>query len=169
MNQHMRSVALASCVAALCVIASTNAMAAAWLNGDWIRRIEFSADPDSIEGSGNFVDFTLLLELDATSFAPVFSTADSSGSDLVVTAADGTTVLDHEIVSYDPVLQTAEIWFKASSFSDAENIFYLYYDNNVETPEEAAARASLPGDAWTAEHIAVYHYAEDPSLGTLAD
>jgi hypothetical protein len=137
------------------------AHAQSWLNSDWDRRIPFSADPEAIEGSGTFSDFTLLLELDATGFGPVFAHADSSGQDLVVTSGDGTTVLDHELVHYDPVAQTGEIWFRVPTLSDLDNEFFLYYENDMAIPSGASA--------WTSDHLAVYHFGEDPSLGTLTD
>jgi len=141
------------------------AATAPWMDNAFDRRIQFNALPDSIEGSGDFTDFTLLVDLSDPAFSAVFTNADPNGADLVVTAGDGFTPLFHEVVSYDAVAGEAEIWFKAPVLSDLENEFFLYYANSTLT----AARGRPPISAWTWEHLAVYHYAEDPTGGVLKD
>jgi hypothetical protein len=135
---------------------------AAWLDLDWTYRIPITAHPDSIEGTGNFADFPLVLVLDS-GHSQIFQNAKSDGSDLVLTQGDGVTVLDHELVSYNPSLQKAELWFKANSFSKTENTFYIYYGN------PNASVSPVPGSVWDAKYVAVYHFEEDPGQGTLLD
>jgi hypothetical protein len=147
----------------------SEAESAGWLSPDWGCRVTLTADQGSIADGESFSDVTLLVSMDNPAFAPVFTTAGADGSDLVITASDGTTVLDHELVTYDATLQVAELWFKAPVLSDLENQFYLYYGNGLETPEQAAQRVGDSGAAWSAEHLAVYHFAEDPTLGILMD
>lgn len=150
------------------LLEASAAQASDWIEGGWTRRIEFSAEPDSISG-GSFADFTLLLDLGAPGFEPVFAAADPAGSDLLITAADGLTVLSHERVTYDATGQTGEIWFKAPVFSTLENSFYLYYANDSLPAWAQVSLVGDSGDAWTEKHLAVYHFEEDPSLGVLND
>ena len=137
--------------------------AADWLDPAWSHRVEFTAKQDRIEDGGPFSDITLLLTIDADSLGTVFDVAKSDGSDLVVTAGDGTTVLEHEIVSYDPVGREAEIWFLAPVFSSVDNVFHLYYGN----PDTTVTPTT--GAAWSPEHIGVFHFEDDPGLGILSD
>lgn len=142
--------------------AGATAVADVWLSPDWQWRVRFAANPASI-AAGPHSDMTLVVTLDAANAPFVFTDAKADGSDLVVTSADGTTVLPAEIVNYDPVTPSAEIWFKTPLLSSTDNEFFLYYSN----PDTTVTAGQ--GDAWTPEHIAVYHFADDPTGGFLND
>lgn len=135
----------------------------AWLDNGWTYRIPFEAVPDSIEGTGVLEDFPVLLSLDSIHGGEVFTKARADGSDIVITASDGTTVLPREVVLYDAGAQSAEIWFRASQLSRTTNTFYMYYGNPDTT------LALTPSDAWSPSYRGVYHFAEDPGLGLLRD
>jgi hypothetical protein len=124
--------------------------------------MEFTAKVDSVPASGTLTDFPLLLSLDGT-HADVFSRAKMDGSDLLLTAGDGTTVLDREIVGYDAGTLEAEIWIRADALSQAGRRFYLYYDNPGTT------LAAAPPGAWSSAYRAVYHFDDDPGGGVLTD
>ena len=47
------------------------------------------------------------------------------GEFLAITASDGETQLDHAVVSYDPLGETAEIWFQAGTLSELDDEFFL--------------------------------------------
>jgi hypothetical protein len=136
---------------------------AAWVGGDWSRRMPFSARPDQVDVVAAHVGFPMLVSLDGANHPGVFAQAKPDGSDLVITKGDGTTILPREIVSFDPDGQTAEIWVKVDALSDVENQFYLYYGN----PDTTIV--SSPSDAWNDDYIAVYHFADDPGGGVLTD
>ena len=133
-----------------------------WTLGSWKYRIPITVKPDSIQGNGSLLDFSVLLRLGPAE-ASVFAGANANGSDLLVTKADGTTVLGHQVVSFDPVLQQAEIWFRADTLSKAVHRFYLYYGNASQTTFPS------PGTAWNSKYVAVYHFAENPGSGVLKD
>lgn len=132
------------------------ANAQAWLNQGWSQRAELTVEPEKIASGETFSDITLLVRLNVDSLASVFSVAKSDGSDLVVTEGDGVTVLPHELVSFDVVGQTGELWFKASELSPTSDVFYLYYGN----PDTTVADSS--DQAWAEEHLAVYHFEDEP-------
>jgi FlgD Ig-like domain/Concanavalin A-like lectin/glucanases superfamily/Domain of unknown function (DUF2341) len=144
-------------------VAADAAGAAAWVDPGWAHRVRLTAKPALLPPSGALTDFSVLVTLDSDSLSALFPLAKSDGSDLLVTADDGLTVLEHEIVSYDSSAQRAELWFKAPQLSATQNEFYLYYGNADTTI------SSLPGGAWGPEHLAVYHFQDDPGLGILSD
>ena len=134
-----------------------------WLSSDWTYRVPFAVAPGQVTGSGALSDFSLLLQLGGASTPSLFALAKSDGSDLVLTASDGMTAIPYELVSYDAGAQTAELWFRSGLDPNGSNAFYLYYGN----PDTTISHASSV--AWGAEHLGVYHFSDDPSLGTLTD
>lgn len=163
MIRTMRSNLLWLGLATALLPTSRSALAANWLNPDWSRRVQLTARPELIGGPASQSDVTLALTLDAGHLSEVFDHARTDGADLVFTAGDGTTVIDHEIVSFDGSGRTAEVWFEAPLLSATENVFYMYY-GNADT-----AVIVPPGSAWSDQHLAVYHFDQDPALGLLPD
>lgn len=60
--------------------------------------------------AGDVSDFPIVVRLTADNFADVFSGAKDGGADIRFTKADGTSRLYHEIASWDPSGQTAQVW-----------------------------------------------------------
>lgn len=147
---------------ALTPAAVSVAAGASWLDPAWGYRIPVTVDPAQIQGGGGFQDFPILIRPGAAEGA-LYLHAKADGSDLVVTKADGTTVLAREIVSFDPAAKRAEIWLRADTLSTADNTFYIYYGNPDTT------LAGDDGSAWRSAYLGVYHFAEDPGLGILKD
>ena len=144
------------------VSAPANPGEAAWASGSWLYRIPITVKPDSIQGSTALLDISLLLKLGPAQ-ASVFAGANANGSDLLITKANGVTVLGHEVVTFNPGSQSAEIWFRADSLSKNVNKFYLYYGNSTATTFPPA------GAAWNSKYLAVYHFSENPGAGVLKD
>ncbi len=144
-------------------LAAGAAGAAPWIDPGWAHRIRFDAKPELLPASGTLNDFSLLISIDADSLNALFPFANKDGSDLLITASDGTTPLEHEIVSYDSLAHRAEIWFKAPVLSATQNEFYLYYGNPDTTVTPGL------GSAFGPEHLAVYHFEDDPQSGILSD
>ncbi len=133
------------------------------LGPQWAYRMKLVIDADSIEGSAPLVDFPLLLSLNGSNTPGLFLHAKTDGSDIVITKQDGITFLHREIVSYDSANQSAEIWLRADTLSRQDNVFYMYYAN----PDTTIFPAD--GTVWDQNHLAVYHFAEDPAAGLLQD
>ncbi len=138
------------------------AQSATWLDPAWGQRLRLTVKPAMLPPSETLTDLTLLLRLDPT-LGAVFAGARADGGDLVMTAGDGTTPLRHELVSFDPVSQEAELWFRADSLSTTSDTFYLYFDN-PDTQVVSNGRT-----AWSDAHLGVYHFEDDPSQGVLRD
>lgn len=63
--------------------------------------------------------------------ANIWSTATASGGDLRFFLSDGTTEIPREIVSFDNVAETAEIWIKIPSISDSsDTIIQIHADGS---------------------------------------
>ena len=133
-------------------------LAAGWYGSGWRHRVKITANPALVQGT--LLDFPLLV--DGSSLTSVFARAKSDGSDILITKRDGVTRLDHEIVGYDAGAHKAEIWFAADSLSASVREFFIYYDN-------PGATVSPAGSVWNGAYAAVYHFEEDPGLGTLQD
>ncbi len=150
-------------VATVALASPDTSGAQSWVDEDWPYRIPITAIADSIAGNETLVDFPLHVSLQGPVFASVFANANPDGSDLLVTAGNGTTVLPREVVGFDAVAQTGEIWLRASSFSKSDREFFLYFGN------PGATLPARPIDAWSEDYRAVYHFAENPASGLLRD
>ena len=83
--------------------------------------------------------------------------ARSDAADLVVTAADETTRLKRELVTYDAMAGELELYVRIPSLSSlAGTEVYVYYGN-------AGTSETNDADTWNADYGVVYHLKEDPA------
>lgn len=97
-----------------------------WLGqGTWAARKPVVVDADLV--SADATDFTLLVEV----VDPELQAATTvSGHDLVFTAADGTTRLDHVVEAWDSATGTLSAWVKVPVLSSTNDTqLFLYYGN----------------------------------------
>ncbi len=128
----------------------------AWLSGPWAQRVALTlATP--LDSS---LDHVVLL-VSGVNASVVFGVADEDGSDLRVTRSDGTTIVPHHLVNYDPTLEEIELWFEAPIIGPTDTRFYLYYGNGE------AADTSSPSATWQS-FDAVYLFEATPG-GALPD
>jgi hypothetical protein len=90
---------------------------------------------------------------------------------IAVTRADGLSECPVEIIHWDNANEKAELWVKVPEIlAGTDTKLFLYFDSdhadnpNVGDTGEASAQA-----VWDDDFVAVYHMAQDPSLGTLKD
>ena len=132
----------------------------------WRRSITIPAA--SVQGGTDLANFPLLVSL---ADASLRSTANGGrvyrvdGGDIQFRAADGTTVLDHEIEDYDPTTGTLVAWVRLPLLSaSAPTTVYLYY-GDVGAP----CRLQSPAGVWSAaSYTAVYHQRSAVDSGPLA-
>ncbi len=127
----------------------------AWWNTTWTQRapitIDTGADAAALTDAAG--DATVLVRL---SDAGIFASAREDGSDLRFIAADGKTVLPHQIESYDNLLNEGFIWVKLPGVKpSAKETVYLYFGN----PDAAMPAAAKSTDAYDADTSLVYHFA----------
>jgi hypothetical protein len=134
---------------------------AAWMDASWAHRSQITIAHGKI-GSGGTTNTPVLLT-EANMPANLWTEALASGADLRMTASDGTTEINFELVTFTPGTPKMELWFLASSLSSsADTNFYLYWGNSG-----ASAKAASWGQGvWTtAGYTAVYHLKEDRAAG----
>ncbi len=97
-----------------------------WLGqGSWSYRKPIVVDADLVAAAQT--DYPLLVEV---TDAELQAGALASGLDLVFTAADGTTRLDHVVESYDSGTGTMAAWVRVPAFSSTvDTELFLYYGN----------------------------------------
>jgi biopolymer transport protein ExbB len=126
-----------------------------WWNPAWTQRqpltLDTGADAAVTDPVGNV---TVLVRLHDGNFQ--FASAREDGSDLRFLAADGKTVLAHQIESYDSLLNEAFVWVNLPDAKPAaKETFHLYFGN-----ADAAMPADVkPADAFDADTTLVYHFA----------
>ena len=128
----------------------------AWWNPAWSQRQKLTLDTgaDAAAVTDPVGNITVLVRLYDGNFQ--FTGAREDGSDLRFVAADGKTVLPHQIESYDNLLNEAFVWVKLPDVKPAaKETFHLYFGN-----ADAAMPADVkPADAFDADTALVYHFA----------
>ena len=133
-----------------------------WWNPDWSQRAKITLDTggDAAGLADPAGSATVLVRLHDGNFQ--FISAAEGGSDIRFVAADGKTLLAHQIEKYDGILNEAFIWVKLPDVKPAtKESFYIYYGNSG---SEMGA-AAKPTDAFDENFSLVYHFAE---MGTAA-
>lgn len=130
---------------------------APWYDVSWAKRQPLTIDHNQV--AGDLADFPVLLT-EANVQPSLFAHAKSDGSDIVVTAGDGVTKLKRELVGFDNVANTMELYVKVPFLSSsADTLLYLYYDN-------PSASLANDDDTWDSGYVMVQHM-EDASPSTI--
>ncbi|WP_425391465.1 DUF2341 domain-containing protein [Ekhidna sp.] len=123
--------------------------AQSWLSGYEYRK-EITLDGTLI--SGTHTDFPLLYEL--ASDAQLAANARSDGFDIVFTDEDGTTQLDHELLSYTSGTGACRAYVKTDLTNATDKTIYMYYGKS-----DASTDPSSTG-TWSNDFQAVLHLQE---------
>jgi biopolymer transport protein ExbB len=129
---------------------------AGWWNPAWTQRQPMTLDTgtDAAELTDAPGPSTVLVRLSDSNFQ--FASAREDGSDLRFIAADGKTILPHQIETYDSLLNEAFVWVKLPDLEPAaKETIHLYFGN-----QDAAMPAGPPAtEAFDASSALVYHFA----------
>lgn len=143
-------------VGALAVLLTSPLHAAdGWWNPAWTQRqtltLDTGADAAALtEPAGSA---TVLVRLYDGNFQ--FASAREDGSDLRFVAADGKTVLPHQIESYDNLLNEAFVWVKLPEVKAAsKEVLHVYFGN----ADAAMPAPPAPAEAFDADTQLVYHF-----------
>ena len=121
---------------------------AVWYNNSWLYRKAITIDYTKVS-AGPHTNFPILVNITDTDLQ---ARALSSGNDILFTASDGTTKLNHEIESYTSGTGALIAWVQIPSLSSSANtIIYMYYGNSG-----AANQQNVTG-TWDANFAGVYH------------
>ena len=103
-----------------------------WLDLNWWDRAELTFD-NSASGQ-NLADFPVMVHLTASNFD--FSRAQANGQDLRFTGSDGTTLLSHEIETWDKANQEASAWVRVPQIIAGSTTDKIYmYSRNFAAPD----------------------------------
>lgn len=144
------------------IVLVAQAATADWLDIDWRDRRPVIFDNSA--SATDLADFPALVHLDGSSFD--FSRAQSQGQDLRFTAADGTTLLSHEIEKWDATGQEAWVWVKVPQLDAGStgNTIWMYSANGAASDGQNAA------DVWSNGYVLVHHMNESPgAAATVCD
>ena len=123
-----------------------------WHDAAWSYRKSITLLASQV--SRDLLDFPVLVSLVAD--ADLQARARTDGRDLRFVAADGTSVLAHEIEDYDSATGTLVVWVKVPELMATEDtVLHLYYGN----PD--GAEQQRPAEVWAAGFSAVYHLVGD--------
>ncbi len=132
----------------------------AWYPGGWTKRKQITIDNTKVGGSGSHPNFPVLVNL--ASDAQLAASARLDGFDILFTASDEVTKLDHEIEKY--VTGTGELvaFVRIPSLSTSvDTVIYMYYGNS------GASDQSNKTGVWNSNYKGVWHLSEDPgAVGT---
>ena len=136
-----------------------------WYNTSWTHRKTITVDHTKVSGSTNLTNFPMLFSvLDAnlktTGNGGYVGKAD--GTDLVFTAADGTTKLDYELESYSGSIGQVNAWVRLPAVSPTvDTVIYVYYGN------ASAADQQNKATVWDSNYKLVWHLANGTNLSGL--
>jgi N-acetylneuraminic acid mutarotase len=106
--------------------------AQAWYNPSWLYRSTVTVAGN---GSTTLTDLQVKITLNSDSFD--FTQAKSDGSDIIITANDGETLIPFWIESWDAGLKQAAIWVKVPTIPSSGTTIFLYYGNSAATSKSS--------------------------------
>jgi hypothetical protein len=121
----------------------------AWysVGGTWTHRKAVTIDHTKVAGA--LANFPVLISVTDPNIA---ASAKSDGSDILFTAGDGLTKLNHEIDQYTSASGQLIAWVNVPSLSTSvDTVVYVYYGNPSAASQQNAAAV------WDANYKAVWH------------
>jgi cellulose synthase/poly-beta-1,6-N-acetylglucosamine synthase-like glycosyltransferase len=105
-----------------------------WYDASWPYRMQLTIDNSKVSGSSNLSYFPVLVNLTDSTWADTTHgghVAQADGGDILFTASDGTTKLDHEIERYDNTSGELISWVEVPTVSySSDTVIYMYYGNS---------------------------------------
>jgi hypothetical protein len=120
-----------------------------WYNAGWSNRKAITIDHTKVVGGASLSSFPVVIALNDANLA---ATAKADGSDILFTASDGVTKLNHELESYGSGQLTAWVNVPVVSAS-SDTVVYVYYGNAAAPPQQS------PAGVWDSNYKAVWHFA----------
>jgi kumamolisin len=135
---------------------------AGWYNLAWTSRKTLTINGTQVSGSSNLVNFPVLVSVtdpNLMSVANGGNVGNSNGNDILFTASDGATKLNHEIESYNAATGQLIAWVQVPTVSPTSDVvIYIYYGN------PSAGNQQNPPGVWDSNYTGVWHF---PSSTTL--
>jgi Peptidase family C25/Concanavalin A-like lectin/glucanases superfamily/Domain of unknown function (DUF2341) len=127
---------------------------AAWYNANWAYRTQLTINGALVPAAQT--SFPVLVVW--TADAKLAGGAQADGDDILFTAVDGTTKLDHEIESYTSATGALAAWVRVPALASGTNTtIYMYYGN------AGVASQQNENGVWDANFRGVWHLVESPA------
>jgi hypothetical protein len=138
-----------------------------WYNSSWTSRKAITIDHTKVSGSSNLTNFPVLISVTDANLKTVAnggSVGKADGTDILFTASDGTTKLNHELESYSGTTGKAVAWVGIPTLSPTtDTVIYVYYGN------AAAADQQNKTAVWDSNYHAVIHLADNLATTAVTD
>ncbi len=132
--------------------------ASAVCNNNWLSRKKITLDNSA--SSENLVNFPVLVQLSSSNID--YTKVKDGGADLRFYDSNGTTLLDHEVESWNES-GTSYVWVRVPQIDSASSSDYIWmYYNNA-----AAGLSENPSGVWNSSYKAVWHMGQNPANGVL--
>jgi len=109
-----------------------------------------------VGGTSDLVDFPVLVSFthnDLRSTGNSGGVANPSGYDMIFTAADGSTLLDHEMEKYSSTTGEYIGWVRIPALSSTvDTDIYLYFGNSTIFSDQSV------NTTWNSNYLAVWHF-----------
>ena len=133
-----------------------------WYSSSWAYCQTLTIDHTKIDE--DLTDFPLLIKLQSDE-SVVFGKAQPDGDDILFTASDGVTKVNHELEKYVDTPGAGQLVAHVKVpiiSSTSDTVVYMYFGNG------SAVNQENPTGTWNANYTAVWHLSEDPA-GTIYD
>ncbi|MGH2621717.1 MAG: DUF2341 domain-containing protein, partial [Anaerolineales bacterium] len=151
---------------------ATDTGTAGWYSPDWQYRRKITIQDAQVSGSSNFSYFPVLIsstDLTLRDTGNGGKVSQSDGGDIVFTAANGTTKLDHEIEKYVNTSGQLIAWVEVPTLNATANTdIYLYYGNGTGVADQWNI-AGTWDEGGANNFRGVWHEKEDPGPGGAGD
>lgn len=155
----MRSNIIRVIVVAVCVLFTAQLFSQSTVcNWKYRKRIAFN--PAQVAGSNDLANYPALINI--TSDVDLRHTSsgghvdNTNGFDIIFTADDGVTVLDHYLEKYTSTTGELVTWVRIPSLSTTYNTYiYMYYGNTAITTNQSST------NAWNSNYKGVYFFHSD--------
>jgi len=133
-----------------------------WYNASWTNRKAVTIDHTKVSGGSSLANFAVLFSTTDANLKTVAnggSVGKSDGTDILFTAGDGTTKLDHELERYNASTGEVIAWVRIPSLSNTiDTGLYVYYGN------AAAADQQNKTGVWDSSYKGIWHLSNGTAL-----
>jgi len=128
-----------------------------WYNNAWAHRKPVTIAHGQVSGGSALTNFPLLYSV--VTDANLAAIAQASGNDILFTASDGVTKLNHQIETYNSTTGQLIAWVQIPALSNsADTVIYMYYGN------AGASNQQNPATVWDSNYAAVWHLPNGTTL-----
>jgi len=112
----------------------------AWYNGAWTNRRKITINHLKVASGVDLLNFPMLMSVTDAELKTVGSggkVGKSDGTDILFTAGDGTTKLNHELESYSGSAGSTAAWVRIPSVSaSVDTVVYVYFGNTAAADQQ---------------------------------